>query len=83
MSSREEQTRSGASMSQLIIEAIAEEEGVSPTEVTPPLYEVINPDALNKLFSADQRGQISFTYRGYEVTANQNRECTVQLREER
>ena len=56
-----------------IVELIADLEGVQPTELTPPLYSVIDPDALNSLFhssSADDSrsvGHIRFRYRGYLV----------------
>ncbi|ADD03607.1 uncharacterized protein Nmag_0007 [Natrialba magadii ATCC 43099] len=42
------------SPSQAIIEAVADREGVDPTEIEPPaydpLYTVINPEALDSLF---------------------------------
>ncbi|MFC4450144.1 HalOD1 output domain-containing protein [Halorussus aquaticus] len=56
-----------------IVTAVADAEGIPPTEVTPPLYRVVDPDALNQLFetkwAASEDGpHVSFTYCGYEVT---------------
>lgn len=60
-------------ISQAVVEAVAEAEGVDPTELT-PLYAAIDPDALESLFepslpSTDGRvvGEIRFPYHGYEV----------------
>lgn len=59
-------------VSDLVVEAVAEADGIDPIELTPPLYEVIDPDALDQLFSpssADGRlgGRVTFFYNGYEV----------------
>lgn len=60
-------------ISQAVVETVAEAKGVNPLELTTPLYEVIDPDALDHLFataSTDGRmdGKITFDYSGYEVT---------------
>lgn len=53
-----------------IVEAVLELEGKEPEEVT-PLYDVLDPDALDSLF--DERGErgaslcVSFVYEGYSV----------------
>ncbi len=44
----------------------------------PPLYSVIDPDALDRLFAPTQagterRGTVTFHYCGYEVTVNTDR----------
>ena len=56
---------------EVIAEAVADAEGVDPTELS-PLYESIEPDALNRLFG--QNGHQSnpdkafcFTYEGWNV----------------
>lgn len=57
-------------MSVGVISAIAERRGVEPTTL-PPLYEWIDPDALDALFeptrSGRRGGRISFTYDGHDV----------------
>lgn len=62
------------SLSLAIIEAVAEEEGVDPVRLEPPLYTVLDPDALDQLFQSNGNGtdisieQVTLTYHGYEVT---------------
>nr|WP_049890303.1 HalOD1 output domain-containing protein [Natronorubrum sulfidifaciens] len=60
-----------SSVSMAIVTAVASERGVSPTEL-PPLYEWINPDALDALFeptrsSGPRHGHLEFTYDGHEI----------------
>lgn len=62
-----------STVSEVVIEAVAEAEGIDPVELTPPLYDVIDPDALERFFcrppSADQmQTRVTFPYSGYEVT---------------
>ncbi|MFC7213557.1 HalOD1 output domain-containing protein [Saliphagus sp. GCM10025334] len=62
---------------------IAAREGTSPESLSPPLYSVIDPEALDSLFDAsasgrpDPRGQVTFTYCGYEVCVDSGGEITV------
>jgi hypothetical protein len=60
-------------LSRLVVDAVAEAEGVDPLELA-PLYSVISPDALDSLFQPQFRmpgdpaeGQVRFSYEGYEV----------------
>ncbi|WP_255167998.1 HalOD1 output domain-containing protein [Natrononativus amylolyticus] len=56
-------------VSQKIVEAIAEAEETEPIELTPPLYEVIDPEALENLFANNQTlGKVVFNYNSCEVT---------------
>lgn len=59
------------SPSEAIIEAVADREGVDPTDLDVPLFEAIDPEALDSLVRTAERGQtslrIEFTYYGYEV----------------
>ncbi|SFR36557.1 HalOD1 output domain-containing protein [Halogeometricum limi] len=50
-----------------VVLSVAAIEGEEPTAL-PPLAEAIDPDALDDLFAGDVRGQVSFTYTGYDVT---------------
>ena len=65
-----------------VIEAIATKEGVSPVELSPPLYEAIDPDALEACLqtSPSNTGEVSvtFTYNGYHVTATSTGDVTVE-----
>lgn len=50
---------------------VAAREGVDPIELTPPLHDVVDPDALDALFArSDTRDQavvVTFEYCGYTV----------------
>lgn len=62
------------STSEAVVEAVAEAEGISSAKVWPPLYEAIDPDALDELFACRSfrtdrtHGRIVFPYCGYEIT---------------
>ena len=52
-----------------VIKTVAEVEDVDPLKLTPPLYEVIDPDALESLFANDRtHGKVIFSYNGCEVS---------------
>ena len=63
-------------LSSRLVKALADAKGVDPTELSPPLYEVVDPEALNSVFrpthdgSARSRGRITFVHGNYEVTVN-------------
>lgn len=48
----------------------AAEEWEDPATLTEPLYETIDPDALDALVESIGTGWITFTYLGYEVTVD-------------
>lgn len=66
-----------------VVKEVAATLGTSPVELTPPLYEVIDPDALERLFqSRDGRprfssGEVEFTYAGCRVTVYSSGEVTA------
>lgn len=56
-----------------IVETIADAEGIAPTDLDTRLYDVIEPDALNKLFHQQEDGSatdgvVTFPFEGYTVT---------------
>lgn len=54
---------------QTVLESIAKAEETEPTELTPPLYEVIDPEALESLFANKQAlGKVIFNYKNHEVS---------------
>ena len=59
--------------SEAVVERVAALEGVSPLEVTPPLYSAIDPDALDSLFVSRTTGErrsgvrLQFSFNGYDV----------------
>lgn len=50
-----------------LIEKVAEAERVDPTEL-PPLYDCIDPDALDTLCDSNRDVRLEFEYHGYVVT---------------
>lgn len=71
-------------VSEAVVNAVADEEGVSPIDVSPPLYAVVDPDALDELVSSmnrwsdEPRGGVVFSYAGYEVTVSGSGEVSLE-----
>lgn len=62
-----------------VVSAVAEADGTDPVEL-PPLYEAIDSEALNALFTARSEttvGKVAFQYAGYNVTVRGNGEVHV------
>lgn len=57
-------------LSTAVVEAVAEETSTAALRLPEPLHDVIDPEALDRLF-ADRStdGCVRFTYCGYKVTA--------------
>lgn len=56
------------SMSEAVIDAVAALEGTPPTELTPPLNDVVDPEALDKVFAGKASlGKVVFNYNRYEI----------------
>ncbi|WP_247002283.1 HalOD1 output domain-containing protein [Halosolutus gelatinilyticus] len=45
-----------------VIEALATARGIVPTELDPPLYRVLDPTALDRLFDADPEADLQVTF---------------------
>ncbi|KTG08231.1 HalOD1 output domain-containing protein [Haloferax profundi] len=59
-------------VSAAVVRAVADREGVDPTDLNPQLYDAIDPDALDTLLSAtstDARSSVTvvFEYAGYDI----------------
>jgi hypothetical protein len=70
------------SVSEKVIRAVAEAEGINPRVVTPPLYEVVDPEALDRIFqpstgSGPTNGNLTFSYSGHQITVGENGEVMV------
>ena len=84
-----ERSDEDTSLSFEVIRAVAEREGVDPIDIEPPeyepLYDVLNPEALDALFEPREggiprgSGQVEFTYCGYEVVVESD--GSVELRD--
>jgi len=58
------------SLCEKIVSAVARAEGVDPLAVSPQLYDVVDPDSLERLFEhspADTDVTVSFTYGDWNV----------------
>jgi hypothetical protein len=68
-----------------IAQKVAERKGVDPTELQPPLYTVVNTEALNKLFESTKdgprSGTVTFEYNGYSVQAEADGTVEVEPRD--
>lgn len=59
------------SVSRAVIDAVAAVEGIPPTELTPPLYDVVDPEALDNVFAGKASlGKVVFNYNSYEVSVH-------------
>lgn len=73
MSDIQLRTQTAESVSGEVLATVAARENTDPAELQPPLYEVIDPEALDSLFtprtdgSVRTGGEVQFTYRGYRI----------------
>lgn len=65
------------SLSETVFQEVAEQMEVPPEALNSPLYDVIDPEALDTIFRADT-GHISFEYHGYLVTVSHSGKVTVE-----
>ncbi|WP_458206482.1 DUF7504 family protein [Haladaptatus sp. NG-SE-30] len=67
-----------------VVETVAEVAEVAPDEIETPLYDVVDPDALDALFAPKQDGRdrtdgtVSFSLHGHYVTVSANGVVTVE-----
>ena len=75
-------------LSREVVETVAALKNTEPTELQQPLYEVIDPDALDALFTpkrdrtARRGGEIQFMYCGYSVRITPNGDVNAAQKEE-
>jgi hypothetical protein len=74
------------SVSESVVEAVAQAEGVAPTQLRSTLYEAVDPDALEQLFAPRTPverldGTLTFHYHGYRVTVRSGGSVTVRVTE--
>ena len=59
------------SVSRAVIDAVAAVEDTPPTELTPPLYDVVDPEALDNVFAGKATlGKVVFNYNSYEISVD-------------
>lgn len=77
----------GGSITTRVVKRIAIMEGVDPLELQPPLYSIIDIDAVEDLFAsaADDRSDgtisVEFEYQGYQVTIESDDEVYVRVKQ--
>lgn len=80
-------TTDADAVSEAIVTEIADAKGVSPLDVSPPLYEAIDPDALEAVVASMQSqptepaGRLEFAYSGYDVTVTEEGGVSIASRE--
>lgn len=69
-----------------VVEAVARKEGVSPGELSPPLFNVVDPEALDALVQDDVDSntgevKIEFTYLDYVVRIENGPTVSISVQE--
>jgi translation initiation factor 2B subunit (eIF-2B alpha/beta/delta family) len=62
-----EKTHFNDSPSVAVIETVAKLEDSDELDITTPLYDYINPDALDRLLTENPAASVSFEYDSYQV----------------
>lgn len=60
-----------------VIEALAAEEGCDPDQLTVPLYECVDPEALDAFVTSSGADRVTFTYPGYVVTVTEDGDVSL------
>ena len=72
-------TSSNNALSTTVIEAVADKMDVAPTELPTQLYDVIDTESLDSLFSGGKpTGAVTFAYCGYTVTVTADGDVTLE-----
>lgn len=69
----------GRRITEMLTHAVATHENVPVDELRPPLYDVIDAEALENLFR-NTRGQVTFEYLSYDVTVDEEFNVDVTTR---
>ncbi|WP_204366142.1 HalOD1 output domain-containing protein [Halosimplex carlsbadense] len=60
-----------------VIETIADATGTDPLTMEPPLYEVVDTDALDALYESGATATVEFEYNGHSVVVDGDGTVTV------
>lgn len=71
--------------SETVVDLIADLEGLDPVELSPPLYSVVDPEALDALFNQPidvaaeslTTSHVQFQYRGYTIRVHGDGEVAI------
>ena len=72
-----EPDRTTDSISLHVVEALAATADTDPLDLEPPLYDVIDPEALDRLFRPGNGCRVTFTYDGHAVDVRADGTVTV------
>ncbi|MFC7139044.1 HalOD1 output domain-containing protein [Halosimplex aquaticum] len=70
----------GTDLSVAVIESLAEAKGVTPIDIQQPLYDVVDPDALDRLFTDGEgsvSGRVVFEFDAHEITVHSDGDILV------
>ncbi|WP_436924724.1 HalOD1 output domain-containing protein [Halosimplex amylolyticum] len=66
------------SATEAVLDAVAERAGVGVLDLSVPLYEAVDPDALNAFYRAcEGSASVSFSYYGYDVEVSGSGELVL------
>jgi hypothetical protein len=76
MTSDETGSKDDRGLSETIISAIAENMDSHPENIT-PLYESVDPDSLDNIFSGERQGKIIFEHTGFRIIVYRDGEVDI------
>lgn len=78
MGTPKHEPEAAAQPSTTVVRSVAAAERVDPPNVPDPLYDSIDPDALDALVASTEDVTIEFSYLGYAVTVDGDGTVTVE-----
>lgn len=78
-----DQTGNATPVCEAVVEAVADAEGIGAVELTPPLYDAIDTEALDTLFTGigskgQLTGYVTFSYNGYDITVSGEDDVSIE-----
>jgi hypothetical protein len=68
----------GSGLTHEIVAAVASAAGTTPNGLETPLYEAVDPEALDRVVASDAPVWVTFEYEGYVVEVDSGRTVTVE-----
>lgn len=65
-----------STLNEEVVNSVAVLENSDPVEL-PPLFDAVDPDALEAIFAKGRSGSVKFSYAGYTVTVEFNEDPTI------
>ena len=76
---RRDMSRGGPSVSERVVQAVANNSDTEALDL-PPLFDSIDPDALDDVIRSMSDGRVSFTYAGHRINVNSRGEIRIEER---